>query len=69
MPHKLVDCVLQSDSSNALNLLHLDPWHLDFLLKNLRHGLFLWVQTKLRLICSINFSAMGVNAWYRFHLK
>ena len=25
-------------------------------------GLFLWAQTKLRLICSINLSAIGVNA-------
>ena len=25
-------------------------------------GFFLWVHTKLRLICSINFSAIGVNA-------
>ena len=25
-------------------------------------GFFLWVQTKLRLICSINLSAIGVNA-------
>ena len=39
MPHKLVDCVLQSDPSNALHLLRFDPCHLDFLLQNVPKNL------------------------------